>query len=175
MMKTKPDIIFKIFISLLLLNGLCKCHSNPQALTSSGSDSTLDSTMDSILMKDSIAIHKAPAEPEIKETHTGLASFYGIRFHGKKTNSGEIFNKNEMVAAHPTYPFGTIVRVTNLDNNDTVQVRIIDHGPTKVNRKEGVIIDLSRAAAAKIRMIDAGRQKVRVDVLKWGTDKQDLQ
>ena len=112
-----------------------------------------------------------PIVPEVKETKTGLASYYGRAFDGQKTASGETFNSNEMVAAHPTYPLGTIVRVTNLANNDTVRVRISDRGPTRVNRKEGVIIDLSRGAAQKINMIAAGREKVQVEVLEWGEQK----
>lgn len=113
----------------------------------------------------------APPVPEIKETKTGLASFYGLAFEGQKTTSGEIFHSKEMVAAHPSYPFGTVVRVTNLENNDTVQVRIIDRGPTAVNRKEGVIIDISKGAAEKLKMITDGRVRVQVDVLEWGVEE----
>jgi rare lipoprotein A len=111
-----------------------------------------------------------PVVPEVKETKTGLASFYGRAFDGQKTASGETFDSDEMVAAHPTYPLGTIVRVTNLSSKDTVRVRISDRGPTRVNRKEGVIIDLSRGAAKKINMIAAGREKVQVEVLEWGQE-----
>jgi rare lipoprotein A len=115
----------------------------------------------------------APVIPEVKETKTGKASFYGRAFDGQKTTSGEIFDSDDMVAAHPTYPFGTIVRVTNLATKDTVRVRISDRGPTRVNRKEGVIIDLSRGAAKKINMIAAGREKVQVEVLEWGDNRTD--
>ena len=114
-----------------------------------------------------------PVVPEVKETKTGLASFYGRAFDGQKTAGGETFDSDEMVAAHPTYPLGTIVRVTNLSSNDTVRVRISDRGPTKVNRKEGVIIDLSRGAAKKINMIAAGREKVLVEVLEWGEENNN--
>jgi rare lipoprotein A len=113
----------------------------------------------------------APVVPEVKETKTGMASFYGRAFDGQKTTSGEIFDSDEMVAAHPSYPFGTIVRVTNISTNDTVRVRIHDRGPTKVNRKEGVIIDLSRGAAKRIKMIGQGRAKVKVEVLEWGDNR----
>ena len=110
---------------------------------------------------------------DILESNTGLASFIGSIFQGKKTASGEIFNKTEMVAAHPTYPLGTVVRITNLENNDTVQVRIIDRGPTPANVKEGVIIDLSEGAAKKINMQAEGRVRVKVDVLNWGENKEN--
>lgn len=108
--------------------------------------------------------------PAVLETKTGTASFYGQAFQGQKTASGEIFDLNEMVAAHPEYPLGTVVLVTNLENNDTVRVRIIDRGPTKVNQQEGVIIDLSEGAAKKLKMRAEGRVRVKVDVLKWGEE-----
>ena len=65
----------------------------------------------------------------ILEVREGLATFYGEAFHGKTTASGVPFDMKAMVAAHPTYPFGTLVRVTNLANGRAVQVRIIDRGP----------------------------------------------
>jgi len=109
-----------------------------------------------------------PPAPAVLETKTGLASFYGHSFDGQKTASGETFNSKELVAAHPTYPLGTIVRVTNLDSPSVVQVRIIDRGPTKENVKEGVIIDLSKGAAEKLKMVKDGRVRVKVEVLQWG-------
>lgn len=116
----------------------------------------------------------APPATEIKETKTGMASFFGPSLEGQKTASGEIFNSKEMVAAHPSYPFGTMVRVTNLENNDTVQVRIIDRGPTAVNRKEGVIIDISKGAAEKLNMVSEGKVRVQVDVLEWGEEERKV-
>ena len=112
-------------------------------------------------------------EPSILETKSGLASFYGKAFDGKKTASGEIFNHRDMVAAHPKYPLGTYVRVTNLDTQDTVHVTITDRGPTAVNRKEGVIIDVSRGAAEKLNMVSEGRVRVQVDVLQWGDENSE--
>ncbi len=106
----------------------------------------------------------------IKETKTGLASYYGHSFEGKKTASGEIFDKEEMVAAHPSYPLGTVARITNLEKGGSVEVRIIDRGPTKENVAEGVIIDLSKGAAQKLGMVKEGRVKVKVEVLQWGAD-----
>lgn len=102
---------------------------------------------------------------------TGKASYYCRRFHGGKTACGKTFDRNQLVAAHPSYPFGTLVRVTNLDNDQEVEVRIIDRGPTKAQRKKGIIIDLSRAAAEKIGMIRKGKTLVRVEVMKWGKSK----
>jgi rare lipoprotein A len=107
----------------------------------------------------------------IKETQTGLASYYGRAFEGEETASGETFRSREMVAAHPTYPLGTVARITNLENGGAVHVRIIDRGPTDENVAEGVIIDLSKGAAEKLGMVKDGRVRVRVEVLQWGTNE----
>ncbi|MDG5768152.1 septal ring lytic transglycosylase RlpA family protein [Balneolales bacterium ANBcel1] len=88
----------------------------------------------------------------------GEASWYGPGFHGKKTANGEIYNQNELTAAHRTLPFNTVVRVVNLNNNKSVTVRINDRGPYA----RGRIIDLSREAARKIDMLDSGIAPVRL-------------
>jgi len=92
---------------------------------------------------------------------TGLASWYGHPYHGRRAADGEIYDMETMVAAHRTLPFGTWVRVVNLDNGETVDVRIIDRGPFV----EGRIIDLSHAAAQKIDLIGPGIAKVRLDIV----------
>lgn len=89
---------------------------------------------------------------------TGLASYYGGKFIGKPTASGEIFDANKLTAAHKTLPFGTKVLVTNLANNKSVVVRVNDRGPFIAGR----IIDLSEAAAKKIDMIQQGVQKIKI-------------
>ena len=114
-----------------------------------------------------------PTHPELRwkkgnefvlESVTGYASFYGKKFHGRKTANGEIYNMWALTAAHKEYPFGTMIKVTNLSNNKSVVVRINDRGPFV----EGRIIDLSRGAAGKIGMIDEGVGRVRLDILEWG-------
>lgn len=80
---------------------------------------------------------------------TGSASYYGAKHHGNRTASGEPFNQNALTAAHRRLPFGTQVKVTNLDNNKSVVVRINDRGP----HTRGRLIDLSRKAAEQIGMI----------------------
>jgi rare lipoprotein A len=95
----------------------------------------------------------------------GLASFYGPGFQGKRTASGVPFDARALVAAHPTYPFGTVLRVTNLTNGRTVDVRVVDRGPAAGPRKAGVIIDVSRAAAERLDFVRSGRTKVRVERL----------
>ncbi len=92
----------------------------------------------------------------------GVASWYGRPHHGRPSSSGEIYNMNDLTAAHRTLPFGTKVRVLNLTNDLTVDVRVNDRGPFVKDR----IIDLSRAAAQKIRMIGPGTARVRLYVLE---------
>jgi rare lipoprotein A len=75
---------------------------------------------------------------------------------------------NALVAAHPSYPFGTRVRVTNLANDRSTVVRIIDRGPAPHLRADGLVIDVSRKAAETLGFIQQGRTRVRIDVLSWG-------
>lgn len=96
-----------------------------------------------------------------RESQVGIASYYGREFHGKRTASGEIYNMRRCTAAHRTLPFGSIVRVTNLSNGPSVKVKTNDHGPFV----KGWIIDLSHGATRKLRMIESGVTKVRIDVL----------
>jgi rare lipoprotein A len=104
-----------------------------------------------------------PAIPvKIGHTETGIASWYGHPFDGRPSASGEIYNMDAMVAAHRTMPFGTWVRVYNLGNGKTVEVRIIDRGPFA----HGRIIDLSHAAAGAIDMIGPGTARVRLVVIQ---------
>ena len=107
-------------------------------------------------------------EKEIEErsqyTHfqTGMASYYGGSWHGKKTANGEIFNENSLTAAHKTLPFGTRVKVTNLDNGKSVVVRINNRGPYS----KGRVIDLSKVAFSKIASTSKGVTRVKLEVAK---------
>jgi rare lipoprotein A len=91
----------------------------------------------------------------------GLASYYGSKFHGRRTASGERYDMYDLTAAHPVLKFGSRVEVTNLKNGRKVRVRINDRGPFR----KGRIIDLSYAAAKKIGMLTRGLVKVRVKLL----------
>lgn len=91
----------------------------------------------------------------------GIASWYGADFHGKRASSGEIYDMNDMTAAHKTLPLGTLVRVRRLDNQRTVDVRINDRGPFLRER----IIDLSQAAARELGMIGPGTAPVEVTAI----------
>ena len=95
----------------------------------------------------------------------GIASYYAQDFHGKKTANGEEYDMHKMTAAHRSYPFGTKVRVTNLENNKIVVVRVNDRGPFKLER----IMDLSLGAAEALDMTKSGTAKVRLEVVEWGS------
>jgi len=88
----------------------------------------------------------------------GLASFYGPGLHGRKTASGERFDQNALTAAHRTARFGTCLRVVNMENGKSVEVRVNDRGPYKDER----IIDVSLAAARKLDMVAKGLARVRL-------------
>ena len=100
----------------------------------------------------------APTPPIVE---TGVASWYGARHHGKRTASGQRFDQTKFTAAHPTLPWGCIVKVTNLENGKSVEVRITDRGPFA----KGRIIDLSRAAAKVLGMLGAGVAQVKIERL----------
>jgi rare lipoprotein A len=104
----------------------------------------------------------APRAPQpIRSGETGLASWYGHPYHGRPAANGEIYDMEGFTAAHRTLPFGTWVRVVNLTNNKTVDVRVTDRGPFVENR----IIDVSHAAAGAIGLIGPGVARVRLDIL----------
>ena len=105
-----------------------------------------------------------------REVGKGLASWYGKGFHGRRTASGERFDMHALTAAHPTLPFGTLVRVRSLEDGRTVDVRINDRGPWMKRR----VIDLSRAAADALGLIDlgAGTRRVVLSVLS-APEKKD--
>ncbi len=125
------------------------------------------------------AAHGAPPAPQVPDAaadvQIGNASWYGPNFAGRLTSDGEIFDPSQLTAAHRTLPFGTLVKVTNLVNGESVVVRINDRGPFKPNR----IIDLSRGAAEAIHMKSMGVARVKLEplalpngVVRVGVDDQ---
>ena len=112
----------------------------------------------------------APATPPTRtlEVREGLATYYGKDFHGRTTASGTRFDMQQLVAAHPSYPFGTLLRVTNLTNGRSVRVRVVDRGPAAGPQAAGILIDLSYRAADTLRFLKEGRARVRLEVLRWG-------
>jgi rare lipoprotein A len=103
----------------------------------------------------------ADEPPRAPHAELGLASYYRAAFNGKRTASGERYDADRMTAAHRSLPFGTRVRVTNLRNGRSAVVRINDRGPWIKKR----VIDVSYAAAHKLRLIRRGTARVRVEVL----------
>ena len=98
--------------------------------------------------------------PGKKYEEVGVASWYGKKYHGRKTASGEVFKMNKLTAAHRTLPLGLTAKITNLDNGRTVKVKINDRGPFI----DGRVLDLSYGAAKKLGMVDAGLARVRIEI-----------
>jgi len=105
------------------------------------------------------------------QTQTGKASFYADKFEGHPTASGEKYKHSKLTAAHKSLPFGTKVRVTNLENNSTVDVEINDRGPYI----DGRIIDVSKSAAEKLGFINLGITEVKIEVIDAGDGKSKSQ
>jgi rare lipoprotein A len=101
------------------------------------------------------------------QTQTGKASFYADKFEGHPTASGEKYKHSKLTAAHKSLPFGTVIRVTNLKNNLSIDVTVNDRGPYV----EGRVVDLSKSAAEKLEFISIGLADVKVEVIDAGTGK----
>lgn len=106
-----------------------------------------------------------PDSSGLKPIEKGTASWYGPRFHGRRTANGERFNMNELTAAHPSLPFGTLLEVRNTRTGKSVMVRVNDRGPFSKNR----IIDLSFAAAREIGLVLSGTAPVQLFLAKKGS------
>ncbi len=98
---------------------------------------------------------------------TGVSSFYAEDFHGKLTANGEVYDMYGLTAAHKTLPLNTIVRVTNLENNKSLILRINDRGPYV----KGRILDCSYGAAKKLGFVNNGTAKVKIEVIEWGDNQ----
>jgi len=104
-----------------------------------------------------------------REAEVGKASFYAHRFHGRSTASGETYDESKMTAAHRTLPFGTRVRVTNLENGKAVTLRVNDRGP----HRKGRVIDVSYKAAKRLGFVRDGIARVKVEVASKPDDDDD--
>ena len=117
-----------------------------------------------------------PSPPSVERTpailgeyvEEGVASWYGVPFDGHRTSDGEVYNMHQFTAAHRTLPFGSIVRVTNLDNGKQTEVRINDRGPFVADR----VIDLSLSAAQAIGMVGPGTANVRLEIVEGSPNPQ---
>jgi rare lipoprotein A len=124
----------------------------------------------SILLPYAHAAHSTEA-PVGQQHQAGFATYYASQFEGRRTASGTTFRHAALIAAHPSLPFGTLARVTNLVKGDSVIVRITDRGPASGPRSKGVIIDLSQEAAKRLNMMGRGRVRVGVEVLATPTNR----
>ncbi len=150
---TSTSIIGRLCVSVLL-SGSAACSPAPQASAAPGQ-------APDAIGSPARAAAAAPARAE--DTRTGLATYIADRLHGRKTASGEPYDKNTLVAAHPTYPFGTVLRVRNEANGRVAEVRIVDRNAQRTRDPQS--IDLSRAAAERLDFIEQGTAKVTVEVV----------
>ena len=111
----------------------------------------------------SIALAKS-SKYDLIDEDTGVASYFSDRLHGQRTASGERYDKYDLTAAHASLPFGTMLRVVNLQNQQSVDVRI-NSRPHHSNRR---ILDLSKQAARELGFLQAGLAKVKITVLRFG-------
>lgn len=102
------------------------------------------------------------AVEEAKNKIEGIVSWYADKFHGQRTSSGELYNNKELTAAHRTLPFGSKVKVTNVQNGKSVVVKINDRGPHSKSR----IMDLSKAAFEQIGSINSGVLNIEMEIVK---------
>jgi rare lipoprotein A len=113
-------------------------------------------------------VRPSAATPELvekrKHKQIGVASFYHARFHGRRTANGEHYNKDALTACHAQLPFGTLIRITNLRNARSTEVRINDRNRLKGGR----ILDISTRAARELDMLRSGTARVELEVLAWG-------
>jgi rare lipoprotein A len=120
------------------------------------------STVTGCARKTSAHVPSSVKPAPIGETETGIASWYGVPYNGRRSANGEVYDMEKLTAAHRSLPFDTWVEVTNLANRKRVDVRITDRGPFV----KGRIIDLSLAAAREIDMVAAGTVRVKLKVIR---------
>ena len=145
--------ILPIIISLSGLILVVNCSSSPRYTTGNGNRSK--------------PIKKVNSTAKSKKTLKGISSYYGEDFHGKLTANGEVYDMYGLTAAHKTLPLNTIVRVTNMENEKSLILRINDRGPYV----KGRMLDCSYGAALKLGFIGNGTTKVKVEVIELGDDK----
>lgn len=167
--------IFTLIVSIIFLGGCStrgakvyskhknnktKSYSEEKSNYSNGVDkkSFLHPTMKPYVVR---GIRYSPTIVNVGDEFEGNASWYGPDFHGKLTSNGETYDMHDMTAAHKTLPMNTVVKVTNLSNDLATVVRINDRGPFVATR----IIDLSKTAARKLKMLGNGTAPVKIEIL----------
>ena len=145
--------IFPIIISLSGVILVLNCSNSPRYTTGSRNRSK--------------PVKKVNSTAKSKKILKGISSYYGEDFHGKLTANGEVYDMYGLTAAHKTLPLNTIVRVTNMENEKSLILRINDRGPYV----KGRMLDCSYGAALKLGFIGNGTTKVKVEVIELGDDK----
>jgi len=164
-------LLYRVLISAFAIVVFLSGCSSRQYLYNGGASNNNKSTGE---IKNSKNMHRAtmrpytvlgkkyyPTKVSINDSFSGIASWYGPNFHNKLTSNGEYYNMHAMTAAHKTLPMNTVLRVTNLENEKKIVVRVNDRGPFVKSR----IIDLSNQAAHRIGMIKKGIVPVRIEVI----------
>jgi len=132
------------------------CVSRPRYRTHPPSDEPSNSATDKATQGTSQPVSTKGAY------QVGIASYYAHKFHGRPTASGEVFDMNGISAAHRVLPLGTIIRVTHLGNGLSLECKVNDRGPFVKNR----VLDLSLGAAKRLKMVEAGTAKVKIEIVK---------
>lgn len=110
---------------------------------------------------------RAESSARARETRKGVAAFISVKMQGRKTASGQLYDGRALVAAHPTYPMGTVLRVTSRENGRAVDVTVVDRSASGAKRP---IVDVSRAAAEQLDFVRSGTVAVTTEVITWGSD-----
>lgn len=161
MFSRKVIIVFLLVMSTLIFS----CSSAPRFTSKKDVISKNSETVKSKQISLNSGINSTVYnDSAVLETVTGIASYYAHAFNGKITYSGEVYNMYGISAAHQTYPMGTVLRITNLENGKAVVLKVNDRMPYSPDR----IIDLSLGTAEKLDMVKDGLAKVRIDVFKFG-------
>ena len=146
----------RILISLLILM-LYSCTASPRYNSSTDKKVTNNNTKKSSNTKKSTVNRN-------KREYKGISSWYGKDFHGNLTANGEVYDMYGITAAHKEFPLNTWARVTNLDNDKSIILRINDRGPYVGER----ILDCSYGAAKKLDFLDKGTANVKINIIEWG-------
>ncbi|MGY8781313.1 MAG: septal ring lytic transglycosylase RlpA family protein [Fidelibacterota bacterium] len=152
--------MIKLLLAVMVLSAMNGCSSSPRYHTGPVKASSSKTKKD-------LPSLKTKKKGNHRKTMTGVSSFYAEAFHGKLTANGEVYDMYGVTAAHKTLPLNTVARVTNLENNKSLILRINDRGPYV----KGRILDCSYGAAKKLDFINNGTAKVKIEVIDWGDNK----
>ena len=152
--------MIKLLLAFMVLSAMNGCSSSPRYRTGPVKASSSKTKKD-------LPSLKTKKKGNHRKTMTGVSSFYAEAFHGKLTANGEVYDMYGVTAAHKTLPLNTVARVTNLENNKSLILRINDRGPYV----KGRILDCSYGAAKKLDFINNGTAKVKIEVIDWGDNK----